>query len=117
MGIPQMLDDLAAQLLPYGIRVPVSAAQHILEAIGSRRAADFRHLPAVLALGLTEQALQIRLHPVAGLRARKIGGQPPCHVRQLGLAARHDAGRRIRRSQQCSLRCVIHLLHGSVLPP
>ena len=100
VGIPQMLHDIGAQLIADGVGVPVGAAQQVLEAIGSRLAADFRHLPAVLALGLTEQAAQIRQDPVAGLRAGEIGGQPPRHVRQVGLAACDGAGRRIRRGRK-----------------
>jgi hypothetical protein len=67
IGIPQMLDDLEAPLIPHGIRVPSGPAQPILEAIGGGLAADVCHLPAVFTLGLTAQALQIRLRPGAGL--------------------------------------------------
>ena len=42
--------------------------------------------------------------PGAGLRARNIGGQPPGHIRPGGLAARHGAGRRIRRGQRAPSR-------------
>ena len=54
-------------------RRPVGAGQQVLEAIGGGLAADFRDLPAVLALRRTEQAAQIRHNPLAGLRAAKYG--------------------------------------------
>jgi hypothetical protein len=52
---------------PHGLRVPVGPAQQILEAIGGGLTADFCHLPAIFALGLTEQAAQVCHDPVAGL--------------------------------------------------
>jgi hypothetical protein len=113
--LPQMLDHIATELIPHGIGVPVGPAQHILEAIGDSRAADFCHLPTVVALGLTEQALQIRLHPVTGLRARNIGAQPPGYIRQVGLAARHDTSRHIRRGQHGERSRFIDPLHGSAI--
>jgi hypothetical protein len=99
VGVPQMLEDLAAQLIPPGIRIPIGAAQHILEAVRRRRAAHFRDVPTSLALRLTEQAAQIRQDPVAGLRAGERAGQPARHIGQVGLAAGDGAGRRIRRGR------------------
>ena len=100
VGIPQRLPAIGAQLVADGVGVPIGAAQQILEAVGSRLTADFRHLPAILALDRTEQAAQIRQDPVAGLRAGEIGGQPSGHVCQVGLAACDGAGRRIRRGRK-----------------
>jgi hypothetical protein len=67
-----LLHAIGAQLVADGVGVPIGAAQQILEAVRSRLAADLRHLPAVLALDLTEQAMQIRQDPVAGLRVGEI---------------------------------------------
>jgi hypothetical protein len=94
VGVPQMLHGIDAQLIPHSIGIPVGTAQQILEAIGSRLAADFRHLPAILALRLTEQAAQIRHDPLAGLRAGEIGRQTPRNIRQVARAALDSGGRR-----------------------
>jgi hypothetical protein len=116
-GVCQLLEDIAAPRLPPGLRVSVRTAQQILEALGGGGlAADVCHLPTVCALGLTEHALQIRLRPVAGLGARTIGRQPPGHVCQVGLGARHGASRRIRHSQRGERSRFSTPLQGSVLP-
>jgi hypothetical protein len=115
VGIPQMLHAIDAQLVADGVGVPIGAAQPVLEAIGRRLAADFRHLPAVLALGRTEQAAQTGQDPLAGLRAGEIGGQPARHIGQGGSPACNGAGHRSRRGQRCTRRGVIDRSHGSVL--
>ena len=99
IGVLQMLDDIGPQCITRCVGVPVGPAQQILEAIGGGLAADFCHLPAVLALRLTEQAAQIRHDPLAGLRAGEIRGQPPRNIRQVGQAAFNAGGGRIGRRQ------------------
>jgi hypothetical protein len=94
-----MLQAIRAQLVADGVSVPIGPAQQVLKAVGSRRAADFRDLPAVLALGLTEQAAQIGQDPVAGLRASEIGRQPSRHIGHVGAPACDGAGCRIRRGR------------------
>ena len=77
VGIAEMLPDISVQLVSDASVSHWAPAQQALEAVGSQLSADFRDLPAVLALGLTEQAAQIGQDPVAGLRAGEIGRQPP----------------------------------------
>jgi hypothetical protein len=82
--VSQMLHEVTAQLVTHRIRVPERAPQHGLEAIGGGFPADFGQLPAVLALGGTEQAPQIRHRPLPGLGARERGPQPALDIGQVG---------------------------------
>jgi hypothetical protein len=63
----QMLTDIEVQFIAHRVGVPIGPAQHILEAIGIGLAADFDLWPAVLALGRTAPAAQVRHSPLAGL--------------------------------------------------
>jgi hypothetical protein len=112
-----MLDDVSAQRISDGLGVLVGPVQEILEAEGGGLATGFCHLPPVLALGLTEQALQICRDPLAGLRAREIWSPSPRYVCQVGQAARYRPGHRLNCRRVWSLSHFIDLSHGSILLP
>jgi hypothetical protein len=73
LRIPQMLQNIAAQLIADGLGVPQRPAQQVLEAIGRGIPADLGQLPVVLALGRTQQAAQIGHGPLPRLRMLEIG--------------------------------------------
>jgi hypothetical protein len=73
LRVPQMLQNIAAQLIADGLGVPQRPAQQVLEAIGHGIPADLRQLPAVLPLGGTEQTPQIGHGPLPRLRTLEIG--------------------------------------------
>jgi hypothetical protein len=52
------LDEIAARRIAHGIGFPAGAAQQVLEAIRSGLATDLGQLPAVFALGGTQQTSQ-----------------------------------------------------------
>jgi hypothetical protein len=56
----------------------------VLNAVGRRVAADFGELPAVLALGRTQQDPHIGHGPLPRLGALKVGAQAPLNVVQVG---------------------------------
>ncbi len=91
LRIAQMLDDIGAPLIAHHVSVPVGAGQQVLEAIRGGLATGFRHLPAVLAFRLPQQAAHIRHDPLARLRADDIPGQPPGNICHVGRATCHTA--------------------------
>ena len=100
-----MLDEGRAQLIADGGGVPVSATEHILEAIRGRLAAHFRHWPAVLSLRLAEPALQIGPGALPGRRTGELGHQPPRHIRHVGPTTLDGADRRIGRGRAGKFAC------------
>lgn len=78
-----MLQDIAAQLITHRLRVPERPAQQVLKRIGCGIAADFRQLPAVFALGWTQQPPQIGHHPLPGLGALEVGRQAALNIVQV----------------------------------
>jgi hypothetical protein len=56
----------------------------VLKAIGCGVAADFRQLPAILALGRAEQAPQVRHRPLSGLGTLEVGRQTALDIGQIG---------------------------------
>jgi hypothetical protein len=103
LGIAQRLDHVGTQLITHGIGVPPRAPQQVLEAIRRRLPTGLRHLPAVLALSRTQQALEVEHHALARLGARKITRQALFEIGQVGQPAPDGVGRVIRRGQR--LRC------------
>jgi hypothetical protein len=76
--------------------------------------AAFRHGPAGRACGHTAPAAPIGQHPVAGLRTRASGGQPPPHVGPGGEATREGARQRLGRGRARSCRRGLERSQGAV---
>ena len=81
--VPEMLQDIGAQLIPHGLWIPQRPAQQVLKAVWCRVAAHLGQLPAVLALGGAEQAPQVGHRPLPGLGALEIGRQPALDIVQV----------------------------------
>jgi hypothetical protein len=52
--VPQMLRDIAAQLIADGLEISQRPAQYVLKGIGHGIPTPLGHLPAVLAFGRTQ---------------------------------------------------------------
>jgi hypothetical protein len=83
LRIPQMLDDIAAQRIAHRLGVPQRPAQQMLKGIRRGIPAHLGQLPAVLALGRTQQAAQIGHGPLPRLSALEIGGQAALNIVQV----------------------------------
>jgi hypothetical protein len=81
---PQMLDDVAAQCIVDRLGVPQRPAPQMLNSIGRRVAAHLSQLPAVIALGRTQQPTQICPRPLARLGALEVGRQAALDIAQVG---------------------------------
>jgi hypothetical protein len=75
-----MLDDIAAQFIAHGIWLLQRPAQQVLKAIGRGVASHFGQLPAVLALGGTQQTPQIGERSLPRLSTFEIGRQAPLDI-------------------------------------
>jgi hypothetical protein len=77
-----MVMDILVERIPHRIRIPIGPTQQMLEPVRGCIAHDFRELPAILALGGTEQAPEMRQRPLVRLGASKIRTQPLVHLMQ-----------------------------------
>jgi hypothetical protein len=78
-----MLQDIAAQLIADGLGIPPRPAQQMLKGIRRGIPAHLDQLPAVLALGRTQQAAQIGHGPLPRLGALEIGGRAALKIVQV----------------------------------
>ena len=89
LGIPQVLRHVGVQPVPRLVRRPDRAPQQVLEAVGRGVAGRLGQLPAVLAPGVAQEAVQVGAGPLPGLRPPEAGGQPSVDLGPLGLPAAH----------------------------
>jgi len=87
LPISQLLEDVAAQLVADGLGLPWRPPQHVLEAIGGGVTAHFRQLPAVLALGRTQQPAPRGHRPLPRLGPLEIGRQAAFKIVEVGRPA------------------------------
>ena len=76
----------------------------MLDAVGRLVAGLLGELPAVLALGVGEQAAEVRDGPPPRLGAGEAAGQPPAHGVQFIGPIAYVRGRRLRRHGSASVR-------------
>src|SRR5262249_11946287 len=82
--IPEMLDDVAAQVVPDGIGVPSGGVQQALDAFGAELTHRLSKLPAILALNAVQQTDEIAAHALAHLDPREAMSDPLLqHVQDL----------------------------------
>src|SRR5262249_45503419 len=72
----QVLLHVGQQVVADGVGVPVGAGEQVLHTIRSGIAEQLGELPAVLALGVTEQPPQVAHGPLAWLAAREVAADP-----------------------------------------
>src|SRR5262245_18862856 len=80
--LPQVLDQIGAQIIADGFRIPACPPQQMLETVGGRVTVDFCQLPAVFALHGAEQAPDIGPGVVTGFAPRKVWQEPAFHFSQ-----------------------------------
>ena len=91
IGGGQIVSDVGSQTVTQGIRLPVSTAEQMLKAVGSRVTGDLSELPAVFAFGGRKQASQIgkrtlthvgtgEKRPNAPLKFGPIHAMPSLHI-------------------------------------
>jgi hypothetical protein len=101
--IAPLLADVGAPRSAHQGSVLGGPRQHVREAVRSGGTTGFRHVPALLALCLTQQAVHSRHDPLARRRTDAIPAQPLGHVRHVGPPSR--------------LLAVVSVLVGSVMLP
>src|ERR1044071_6089212 len=84
-----MLDRVANEVIAYGIGIPDSTPQQMLNAIGRGVPELFGHLPAVLALDRTEQSTHIVMSRMSGVRSSKSWSDPLCQGSKVLLPRLH----------------------------
>jgi hypothetical protein len=104
--VAQVLDDIVAQVVADPVGVPPGAVEQPLHAVGDQLAGLLGQPPAVLALDLAEQALQVAQGPPAGFDAAEPWADPLVQLDQpvgphpglfLGLPDRRTRHRRALR--------------------
>jgi hypothetical protein len=71
--IGQVLAHIRHQIVAHGVHVPARGVQEALHPVGGRLACFLGQLPAILALGVAEQALEIGQRALARLSALEVG--------------------------------------------
>jgi len=65
--IAEMLEDILAQVIADGIRIPVSVIEEVLDSSWPRLADGFGHLPRVFAPDLAEQPAKVAIRSLSDL--------------------------------------------------
>src|SRR5262249_27919733 len=106
------LDQIGAQIIADGFRIPACPSQQMLETIGRRIPIDFCQLPAVFALHRTEQTPDIGPCVVTGFAPREVRHEPPFYLGQ------PEAPFTYRLQRQVAWRWALLLsrLHSSIPP-
>ncbi len=71
-----MLDHVLPEIIADGLGIPVCGVQKPLSTLRVRFTYSLGELPAILALYPTQQAEQVALCPMTGLRTGKTSGDP-----------------------------------------
>ena len=105
LGIPQVLLHIGEQLVPRLVRRPDGAPQQVLEAVGVGVANRLGQLPAVLAPGVAQEAIQVGQQAPTGLGTGHTGSQTGRDFVPAGLPGGHcgrfDGGGRGRGKVNC----------------
>jgi hypothetical protein len=113
--IPQLLDDVRPQVVPYGIRVPVGRRQQPLQAVRGPLAGLLGELPTVLALHRPGQPAQVSQGAAPRFGAPKPGADPSVERPQSPAPRRNLVQNRALRSRGKLCR-VLALSHDSSCP-
>jgi hypothetical protein len=81
LRVTQMLDDIGAQLVAEGIRIPDRPSQQMLDAVRGGVAIDFGELPAVFTLYRAESTPEICPGAPSGFAPGTLGPNPSLHLR------------------------------------
>lgn len=90
--VPEVVDDVAAQIIADGVGIPGGGVQEALDTLRSQLADRLRELPAVLALDAAEQADEIAPGALAYFRPGEATRDPPMQRLQ-GLRPSRDGAR------------------------
>src|SRR5262249_46204499 len=80
VGVGQVFQRVGPEIVPDSLRIPVGPPQQVLDPVRTVVAEVLGQLPAVLALGVAEQATQVIQGPGARLGAREVFTQPRAHA-------------------------------------
>ena len=90
----QVLGHIRQQVIADRIRVPVGPGEEVLHPVGGPVAQALGQLPAVLPLGITQQATDVADRPPPRLAPGETPADPPGHRRQLARPPHHLFTRR-----------------------
>jgi len=108
VGVTQLGDDPAPQVVPHGIGVPGGAVEDPLDPPGMSVASVLGELPAVLALDIGQESPEVVHRVAVGRGTTEAGAQEVCHL--------VDHGRHLRRADLFPVTSTDAALHTHHLP-
>jgi hypothetical protein len=94
--VAQLLDDVLAQHVARGVRIPLRALQQVLHAVRRGLAQPLGQLPAVLARHFAQAPLQVLQAALPGFGSPEQPRQPLMHVHQRPFPDLHPRAHRSR---------------------
>ena len=90
--MPEVFQDILAQVVTHAVRIPDRLGEQALHTIGPGFSGLLGQVPAIFALAATQQALQVRQSTTTRFWSGKARGNPRMQMGE-GLSPLHDLGR------------------------